>query len=509
MITALATKRAMARKDAQAQCPLGFGGGTQSSVYECPLCKTMLFDASRVTPCGCTFCHMCAERLRDCLRCGADVHGVERDTALNAQVETTVEAHVRGMEPVAAVQYLLQAAARHEKLGKNYAAACVRYARACVVLEEQEQSVRPWLEAVVAEFKCAELSCMARYHPEWTSGRAPSSVWRDAMRRFERVLHMLDSLMVDGETNDTMTEYRVLLCTTWALCVWENVRPEGESMAISSETDIDSVPDSDPHQPVPCCERVVELMASAMGHAAALQKNGLSLQVSSALNLVIVLTATLKNANGNDTFDLSTAMANVAFSAVLGRTLSGSFCRRASCFCAHVTASSRTTSHGGVRCLVHVSVLTVGKKSAKEAWAEVPVAEHATRMRGSNAVDLKADYIKDNETLVARLDGDKQRGYVVALDECGDAPGSSAQFAELFYKWAELGNSHITFVIGGADGLPYVIKQDAAAPRTKRKYVQHFLSLSELTFTHKMARALICEQIYRATEIRKGSGYNK
>ena len=72
-----------------------------------------------------------------------------------------------------------------------------------------------------------------------------------------------------------------------------------------------------------------------------------------------------------------------------------------------------------------------------------------------------------------------------------------AQEAE--FDALEAGGSRVTFIIGGADGLPPALKADPG----------RLLSLSRLTFTHQMARLLLIEQIYRATEIRRGSGYHK
>jgi 23S rRNA (pseudouridine1915-N3)-methyltransferase len=57
----------------------------------------------------------------------------------------------------------------------------------------------------------------------------------------------------------------------------------------------------------------------------------------------------------------------------------------------------------------------------------------------------------------------------------------------------------MAFVIGGAEGLPRELKEGN----------KPLLSLSKMTWPHQMARMLLAEQIYRASEIRKGSGYHK
>ena len=76
---------------------------------------------------------------------------------------------------------------------------------------------------------------------------------------------------------------------------------------------------------------------------------------------------------------------------------------------------------------------------------------------------------------------------------------TSERFSTNLYDWLENGGSRISFVIGGADGLPSTIRFSKDPP------LQTKISLSSLTFTHQFARTILMEQIYRAAEIRKGA----
>lgn len=87
--------------------------------------------------------------------------------------------------------------------------------------------------------------------------------------------------------------------------------------------------------------------------------------------------------------------------------------------------------------------------------------------------------------------------FVVVLDEHGQKLTSVGLADKV--KSVELNYSHITFVIGGADGLSDSLKQGA----------NYQLQLSNMTFPHALVRVIILEQIYRAISIINNHPYHR
>lgn len=91
----------------------------------------------------------------------------------------------------------------------------------------------------------------------------------------------------------------------------------------------------------------------------------------------------------------------------------------------------------------------------------------------------------------------KDHAVLVVLDKAGKEYNSEELASWLGARMAE--GQELVFILGGPLGLSEEITKKA---RWK-------ISLSRLTFTHKLARVILLEALYRALEIGRGSRYHK
>lgn len=84
------------------------------------------------------------------------------------------------------------------------------------------------------------------------------------------------------------------------------------------------------------------------------------------------------------------------------------------------------------------------------------------------------------------------------LDERGKQM-PSPDFAAQMGKWRDAGRSDLAFVIGGADGIDPVLRQDA----------DFSLSFGAMVWPHMLVRVMLAEQIYRAASILAGGPYHR
>jgi 23S rRNA (pseudouridine1915-N3)-methyltransferase len=87
---------------------------------------------------------------------------------------------------------------------------------------------------------------------------------------------------------------------------------------------------------------------------------------------------------------------------------------------------------------------------------------------------------------------------VIMLDETGEMPGSVA-FADRLGKWRDDGVREIRFLIGAADGFS----------DEERKAADWLVSFGRLTWPHMLARAMLAEQLWRASSILANHPYHR
>ena len=157
-----------------------------------------------------------------------------------------------------------------------------------------------------------------------------------------------------------------------------------------------------------------------------------------------------------------------------------------------------------------VKIRIVGKptKTSDQKWLEDAADVYDKRIR-PNGVEIETIWHKQDVDLVKGVNTDQSKGHaIIYLDPLLGKQCTSEKFSDMLYDtWFLEGGSRVCFVIGGAEGLPPSLKEEAStAIRGAKSPLRYTLSLSDMTFTHQFARTLLMEQIYRASEIRKGTG---
>ena len=89
-------------------------------------------------------------------------------------------------------------------------------------------------------------------------------------------------------------------------------------------------------------------------------------------------------------------------------------------------------------------------------------------------------------------------GVTILLDEKGEQLGSLA-FAKRLERWRDAGRREARFMIGGADGF-----DDEA-----RASADLLIAFGRATWPHLLARAMLAEQLWRATSILANHPYHR
>lgn len=140
--------------------------------------------------------------------------------------------------------------------------------------------------------------------------------------------------------------------------------------------------------------------------------------------------------------------------------------------------------------MLKLKIVSIGK--TKETWLNEAIDEYLKRL--SPILQIEFVLLKNDDQLIDYL---KNEPRILCLDAAGKS-FTSEQFSSFIQQEFIQGKSRLTMVVGGAEGLPLVLKKNHKT-----------FSLSPMTMTHQIVRLFLVEQVYRAFEIAKGSKYHK
>ncbi|MCI9448801.1 MAG: 23S rRNA (pseudouridine(1915)-N(3))-methyltransferase RlmH [Clostridiales bacterium] len=157
-----------------------------------------------------------------------------------------------------------------------------------------------------------------------------------------------------------------------------------------------------------------------------------------------------------------------------------------------------------------VTVIAVG--GLKEKYFRDAVDEYKKRLGGASRVseiEIKEEKLQsapselqirsaldfEAERIIASI---PKRSFVISMCIEGKLL-SSEELAAVIDRAATDGNPSVTFIIGSSHGLSERVKNISDLR----------LSMSRMTFPHKLARVMLFEAIYRSAEINAGGKYHK
>jgi 23S rRNA (pseudouridine1915-N3)-methyltransferase len=159
---------------------------------------------------------------------------------------------------------------------------------------------------------------------------------------------------------------------------------------------------------------------------------------------------------------------------------------------------------------MHIQIVAVGK--LKERYLVQGIAEYAKRLgayakldivevpdeqapESMSAADEERVKAKEGERILAKI---KDGAHVIVMAIDGQM-WTSEQLSSHLADLGTYGKSHVTFVIGGSNGLSADVMRRADAK----------ISFGRITFPHQLIRLVLAEQVYRAFKIMRGEPYHK
>ena len=157
-----------------------------------------------------------------------------------------------------------------------------------------------------------------------------------------------------------------------------------------------------------------------------------------------------------------------------------------------------------------ITIITVGK--LKEKYWKQAVDEYVKRLGAYTKVelievadekdmdnmsekDIEIAKKKEAERILAKV---KDDSYVYTLEIQGKQL-DSVELARHIEHNMNIGKSHLTYIIGGSNGL-----HQSVLARSN-----FALSFSKMTFPHQMMKVILLEQVYRSFRIIRGEAYHK